>query len=155
LILPALFSVFAYLAALATLGIASVAVFEIGRGLLIFGVSELQGPGPEGHGHVVVASTLKGIELLFLSPMPYLIVRAIGDYLKHVIARRPETNDAPHELKALKVMTTTLMIAVVATDLVQRTLAPGDLTPATALYESLVILVLSLYIVVLERSPRA
>jgi hypothetical protein len=151
IILPLLFRAFAALAGIGTVIVAAIGLFEIGRGVFLFieHLTVMHEPAP-----AVAADVLKGIELLFLSPLPYLIVRATGRFLVFVVTRNPSFEQAPQDLHMLKVMTTTTMIAVVATDLVQHTLEQRGLAPQAALYGCLVIFVLSLYLLVLERGSR-
>ncbi len=148
------FAAFLIGAGLLVLILAGIAFFEITLGIQLYALGADDG-APGGASSVVVAHVLNGVELLFLAPLPYLIVDAVGSYLRHVATRSKEMQGALHDLKGLERMTTSLMIAVIAADLVQRTLSPSGLTQTAALFDSLAIVVLSLYLLVLERGPRA
>jgi hypothetical protein len=143
--------VFACGAFLLMLGLAVVGFVEIGKGILAFFVSD----DTEIGGRVAVSLALKGLEMLFLAPLPFMVVFAVGGYLRALGASEAggERSDERKigRLERTKSLLISLMVAVMAADLVSKTLSNDGLTPEAAIYESIVIAVLGGYFLLRER----
>jgi hypothetical protein len=127
-----------------------VAAFcEIGTSLLIFfhriPVRDLTST-PESE---AITVALKGIEYLFLAPMSFLVYRSLAIYVADMAngGHNPAARSAVTEAKSL---VTSLMIAVVATDLVGKVLSPDGLAQRRPIYELILIVVLGGYYLMLH-----
>jgi hypothetical protein len=98
----------------------------------------------------LITAALKGIELLFLAPMTFLVYRSLANYIacKTTGRENPEAEAAVTESKAL---VTSLMAAVVATDLVGKVLSPDGFASHPPIYELLLIIVLVGYFYLLSK----
>jgi len=143
-----------YIAGAVCAGGLMIAIFiaafcEIGTSLLIFfhriPVRELMST-PESE---AITVALKGIEYLFLAPMSFLVYRSLAIYVADMAngGHNPAAKCAVTEAKSL---VTSLMIAVVATDLVGKVLSPDGLAQRRPIYELILIVVLSGYYLMLH-----
>ena len=137
----------------ATVALAGVALWEIGAAAVQYVSSSASHESDPLR--PLVAHVLKGVELLFLAPLAYLVVLILGDYLRCIVVYSPRTDKVHEEVLDLKCLTTSLLIAVVATDLVQKVLSESGLTPDAAVYEGLVVVTLALFLAVLQRRPKS
>jgi len=148
-LLNALYLIFSIVALVLLAGIASVGVIHIGLGLYEF----WRMPSESAAAGYAIEHVLKGLEFLFLSPLPFMIVYSVGRYLGSLLdfAQETKRRSLLGEIVSVKALIISLIIAIIATDLVSKILAADGLTRDAALYECLVILVLGAYLVVLER----
>lgn len=126
--------------------------WELAAGVRIFfGLmpSPQAGARPESEAIVVA---LKGIEYLFLAPMGFLVFQAIVNYVTvrrtHPVGQ--ELKNAEAAVADTKALVINLMIAVVATDLVGRALAPDSPTTSPPVYELVLFSLLIGYLAVLH-----
>lgn len=110
-----------------------------------------------------IAMALKGLEFLFLAPLGFMVVVSVGQYLRAMVenngtdatARDGPRANAKAQLLTVKSFVVSLMIAVVATELVSRVLEPGELHTESAFAGTIVIVAFSLYLFVLEKFAKA
>jgi len=101
-----------------------------------------------------IKTALKGLELFFLAPLPYVVLRAIR---RHAESPRAELADprVRDELVTVKTFSLTLILALVASALAERALTEDGLSYEPALSGAAVILVLGLFIIGLKRTLHA
>ena len=88
---------------------------------------------------------LRGFEYLFLAPLPYLVFHSLIKYV--ATFRQPgASEDAEHQVRRAKSLIVSLMVAVIATDLVSKILGPEGVVAGA---EVLVMAALVGYILVL------
>lgn len=128
----------------------TVGFWEIGKGIGIFFGYPLMPEQASSRESAALEMSLKGLEFLFLAPLTYLTLISLVRY----VATTYSQND--HELARLqliniKVSIVSLMIAIVATDLVAKILSKNGLTYQATFTEGLVIIILGTYLFCLER----
>lgn len=98
----------------------------------------------------VLAACIRGVELLFLAPLPFLLPLSLGRYIRD---SKEDSDDrqSKADLLSMKALTTGLLIAILASDVVGRALSHGGLHYEAAVSSSLVIAVLGAYFFGLER----
>ena len=127
----------------------ALAFWEIGKAVMIFaGRASGSDPrlAPESQAMIVA---LKGIEYLFLAPICLLVYRSLAIYVVDKMKSRCDTKSKA-EVAETKYLVTSLMAAVVATDLIGRVLTPDGLTGFAAAYELALLLVLAAYMFLLH-----
>ncbi len=92
---------------------------------------------------------LKGIEYLFLAPMSFLVYRNLAIYVAAQVTGS-ENSQAEVAVTETKGLVTSLMIAVVATDLVGKALSPEGLAERPPVYELTLMVVLGAYFFLLH-----
>lgn len=115
--------------------------WEIAKGILIFCRLIEPQPGITSTEKVTLEMVFKGIEFIFLGTVAYFVLFSLGQYSEH--------SDKAKFIGA-KALVIGLLVAVIATDLVSKILKPDGLDFNSAIYESLVIFVLSLFYFGLE-----
>ena len=109
--------------------------------------------GPEYPSRVVAAikTSIKGLELFFLAPLPYVVIAVIR---RHFEAANTDVLDqrARDELVVVKSFTLTLLFALVASALTDQALSGDGLRYETALSGSVFLLVLGAFVLGLKRS---
>lgn len=102
-----------------------------------------------------VAYALDGLECIFLAPLAFLLIRGIHDFVEEVIDKGNErkllTPESSRLLARTKVLIIGLMIAVVSTDLVRRSLSDKGLSYEQSITSCLFIFVLSTYAIMSEK----
>jgi hypothetical protein len=106
------------------------------------------------HGPFAIAQVVKGIELLFLAPLAFIVVLGVRRYLKDKFFHVRSKGHGNLLLLEAKALVVSLLMAVVATDLISKILSVGGLTYEAAITESLVIIVLGAYYFALEHAVR-
>ena len=114
-----------------------------------------------GSGEVPVAfalaAALDGLEFVFLAPLAYLLLHGIWDFMND--ARRGHFRDpnkmpaSPLFLVRIKALIIGLMIAVVATELLKKTVSERGLSYESAIAGALLIAVMALYSFIIEGRP--
>jgi len=123
---------------------------EIGSAVLVFFRQFVGNDQRLSLESAVLTTALKGIELLFLAPMSFLVYRSLGNYVASKASGR-EDPDAEAAVTESKGLVTSLMVAVVATDLVGKVLSPDGLAAHPPIYELLLIVILVAYFYLLSR----
>jgi hypothetical protein len=113
--------------------------------------------------HHYMAIAIHGLEFIFLAPLPYFLLLSVAKYVE-VTSPGPSTtnqgaddpqprtaDEAKAELLTVKSFSVTLFIAVFATNLLGKALAPKGLEFESTLCSALLIVVLGLYFVALEK----
>ncbi len=130
------------------------AFFEIGSAVLnFFRKFPNQNPSLSIESELITAA-LKGIELLFLAPMTFLVYRSLANYIASKTSGVDDT-EAEAAVTESKGLVTSLMAAVVATDLVGRVLSTDGFTSHPPIYELLLIVVLVGYFYLLSKMGRS
>jgi hypothetical protein len=128
----------------------ALAFWEIGKAVAVF-MHLAVGPDsrvpPESQAIMVA---LKGIEYLFLAPMSFLVYRSLANYVVER-ARGGSGTSAEEEVTETKRLVTSLMFAVVATDLIGRVLSPEGLLARPPIYELCLLVILAAYMFLLHR----
>ena len=108
-------------------------------------------PSPEG---LALGTALDGLEFIFLSPLALLLVKGIWDFVDRVRPISSQQTDpaSPSFLIRIKVLIIGLMVAVVATELLKRSIAENGLSYEPAIAGSLFIAVLTTYSFLIERN---
>ena len=116
-------------------------------------------PGLTGLENSGVASALEGLECIFLAPLAFLLVSGIWNFVeavnKAIRDDKPLASVPPTFLNRVKGLIIGLMIAVVATDLLKRSIEEQGLTYRPAITGCLFIVVLAAYSFLIERSSSA
>jgi len=101
-----------------------------------------------------IGSILEGFEFLLLAPLAFVIIVSIGNYLQ-VLLQHGDSSLAEHQIHRVKAMIISLMISIVATDLVKRFVGEQREMKFDALiFGGTLMILLSLYFVVLLRIHR-
>jgi hypothetical protein len=115
--------------------------------MYISGISHLRGVHGGNGGEGAIRSALSGIESIFLAPLAFLAIHCISLYIMQRLeaGREGGTRSVDdHSIVELKAWTLSLMIAIVATDLIGRLVGGMPFEPEPVFAESLVIVVLAL-----------
>jgi hypothetical protein len=128
----------------------AAAFWEMGKGIAVFfhlaaGADPRVPPESQA-----IMMALKGIEYLFLAPMSFLVYRSLALY---VVDRTRGGGKANADVGVIetKGLVTSLMFAVVATDLIGRVLSPEGLIARTPIYELCLLVILGAYIFLLHK----
>lgn len=97
----------------------------------------------------ILAFTLKGLEFLFLAPLGFLTLLSMAKYIANM--QSPDHTEADRGILEVKALIVSLMIAIIATDLIARVLSGRGLTYEVTLTGSLFIAVLGAYFVSLHK----
>ena len=129
----------------------AIAFWEIGKAIAVF-VHLAAGPDPRVPPESqAIMVALKGIEYLFLAPMSFVVYSSLANYVVER-ARGGDATSAEEEVTETKRLVTSLMFAVVATDLIGRVLSPeGLLMARPPIYELCLLLILGAYMFLLHR----
>ena len=127
--------------------LAAVGLWLIGSGLaVVTGVrGAMHGLSPSSE---ALASSLKGLEFVFLSPLPYLFL--LGVYREVSGSLGDPSRGRLTQVKGLMI---NLMVSVIATDLVARAIANAEITYETAISRCLAIGTLAIYGWMSDRHP--
>jgi hypothetical protein len=130
----------------------AAAFWEIGSAIIVFFRSvSTQDPGlPPESPAIIIA--LKGIEYLFLAPMSFVVYRSLANYVVNKVAGHSE---GEAEVTESKRMVTSLMFAVVATDLMGKALSPEGLSAKAPGYELALLAILGVYIFLLHHMTKS
>ena len=101
----------------------------------------------------VLDECIKGLEFLFLAPLPFLIPVSLGRYIRDSKENRDD-RQSKADLLSIKALTAALLIAVLASDVVGTALSHDGLHYETAISSTLVIGILALYFFGLERQAQ-
>jgi hypothetical protein len=132
-----------WVCALVLVAFVAAGLLEIAAGLF-----ELLRHVGSGSSKRAVAKALEGLELMFLAPTPLLVLLSLRPYLNSVIQRRDDLV-ARARMVEVKAFMVSLMVAVIATDLIAKTIE-GPLCYESTLTRCIAIVVLGGYFVVLE-----
>jgi hypothetical protein len=127
----------------------AAAFLEIGKSIAVFfhfGSGPDPRVPPESQALMVA---LKGIEYLFLAPIGFLVYRSLAMYVVDKTRGRTDGN-AEAEVTEAKRLVTSLMFAVVATDLIGRVLSPEGFSVRAPVYELALLIVLGAYMFLLH-----
>ena len=112
-----------------------------------------QSPHAEGF---ALGAALDGLEFIFLAPLPFLLLRGIWDFVDRVreVDSQASANvtASPAFLIRIKGLIIGLMIAVVATELLKKSVSEHGLSYEPAIAGSIFIGVLAAYAFLIERS---
>jgi hypothetical protein len=141
--------------ALLTMSLLAIGLFGMVSGVLDFvGASHSGVPSteddPSGR---LLEECIRGLELLFLAPLPFLIPVSLGRYIRDSKESRDD-RQSKADLLSVKALTTALLVAILASDIVGRALGAEGLHYEEAFSTSVVIAVLALYLFGLERQAR-
>ena len=134
MIVERLYTVGAVCASILMILLFVVAFCETGSALLVFfHILSSRDPAvsPESQ---AMTTALKGIEYMFLAPMSFLVYRSLANYVADR-ALGHQTPAAEAEVTETKRLVTSLMFAVVATDLIGKGLSPEGLRARAPIYE--------------------
>ena len=98
-----------------------------------------------------IKTAIKGLELFFLAPLPYVVIAAIRRHFE-AAANDPLETRVRDELVAVKTFSLTLLFALVASALTEEALSGDGLTYESALSGSAFLLVLGAFILGLKRT---
>jgi hypothetical protein len=127
----------------------AVAFWEIGKALLVFfHVLSPQDSAVPAESQAMITA-LKGIEYMFLAPMSFLVYRSLANYVADRVLGH-QTPGVEAEVTETKRLVTSLMFAVVATDLIGKALSPEGLTPKAPTYELCLLVVFGAYLFLLH-----
>lgn len=151
--------VFATTAASVVGALLTVALLGIGLSRMVWGVlgyvglvdweDEIESPSS-----AALEMCLGGLEFFFLAPLPFLLPLSLARYIRDSREDRDERGSKA-DLLSVKALTTALLIAVLASDLVGEALGPEGLHYEGAVSASIVIAVLGTYFFALEWQARA
>ena len=102
----------------------------------------------------MILNILEGFELLLLAPLVFVIVVTIGRYLRQLLVDDSMNESSRRSLHGVKALIATLLISVVAADLVMRLIHRSDQTAETFLVGALLILLLLVFVAFLLLVPR-
>lgn len=140
--------------ALLTVSLLAVAMFEMVSGLAAYVGLTTEVPTDAGHRSAgILEAFIRGVELLFLAPLPFLIPVSLGRFIRDSKEDRDD-RQSKADLLSIKGLTTALLIAILASDVVRRALGHDGLHYEESISTSLVIGVLAAYYFGLERQAR-
>lgn len=85
--------------------------------------------GTNASGPILIDTTLTGLELLFLAPLPFLAFISTTRLYRAMTGQNPDRLETAHELVVqTKRLITSLMIAVVSTELIHRIISGAELS---------------------------
>ena len=102
-----------------------------------------------------IIHTLEGFEFLLLAPLAFVIIFSVGRYLTELLTQAADQRQAESQLHRVKALVASLMVSIIATDLVKRFVGKSDVNISAMTYGSGVILVLIIYILILNRPHRS
>jgi hypothetical protein len=148
------------LAALLGVVLVSIGLVEAASGALTFWLSftgSVAGlPGGSEPAAKALALTLKGLEFVFLAPLPLLVLHTIRDYTWHLTPGRPTSGDerivAHSRLDEVKSLIISIMVAVIATDMVSRVLGNSPFGYDQAVPRLLAFVALAGYLLLLRKA---
>lgn len=127
-----------------------VGFWEISKGIyLVFFGSPSVPEGVSSRESAALEISLKGLEFLFLAPLTYLTLLSLERYVAKTY-NQSDHESARLQLINIKISIISLMIAIIATDLVAKILK-NALTYQATFTEGLVIVILGTYLFCLER----
>ncbi len=137
----------------------TISLLGIGLSRMVAGVLRYVGllawdHEPVSPANAALETCLSGIEFFFLAPLPFLLPLSLARYIRDSREDRDESASKA-DLLSVKALTTALLIAVLASDLVGDALGPDGLRYEGAISASLVIAVLGMYFYSLEWQARA
>src|SRR5262249_7980708 len=97
---------------------------------------------------VGIGSILDGFEFLLLAPLAFVIVVSIGNYLRALL-QYDRVIEAEHQVHRVKGLIISLMISIVATDLVKRFVGQPDLKTDALVFGGTLIILFSVYFILL------
>lgn len=134
-------------------GFSGLGLFELAQSFYRYAQHHLAGaPGPSEHSLVIVGA-LGGLELLFLAPLAYLVLLSVYRYTSSASWKaEPERigRTASAVIHEVKSQIASLMIAVLATEMLRSILQHSEISLATSIATLGLILVLILYVRVLN-----
>lgn len=137
-------------------GCLTVALLSIGLIRMVMSIVHYAGAGlwstdvSTDPAAAVLDECIKGLEFLFLSPLPFLIPVSLGRYIRDSKENRDD-RQSKADLLSTKALTAALLIAVLASDVVGTALSHDGLKYEVAISSALVIGVLAMYFFGLER----
>jgi hypothetical protein len=111
-----------------------------------------------GHAFIVLVTAtssqalitvLQGLEYLLVAPLPFLLFWALLRYIPK-LTRGGGIEGTDHEIRSIKVLMMSLMISVVATELVGKIVSPSTFTFQEAAPRLLTIMVFAAYLLALQ-----
>lgn len=133
-------------------GLVLMAAFVIG-GLALIGRAAIvllrSTQSDAGTHEMALVQALSGIEYLFLAPLAFLVFLTLVRFVKKMVFGDINALGGYRVVKSLVI---NLMIAIIATDLVQKTVGQPGLTLNVACTELLVIVVFAGYVLLIERA---
>ena len=98
---------------------------------------------------------LKAVELVLLAPLGYLFVSSLAIFIRALVEQESEAwVSALHLVEGVKTLATSLLISIVAADLVGKILKADLLPVSTVLMEGMIFLLLITYFVALARRSK-
>jgi hypothetical protein len=131
----------------------AVAFWEIGKALLVFFHVLSPRDSAVPLESLAMTTALKGIEYMFLAPMSFLVYRSLANYVADR-ALGHQTPEVESEVTETKRLVTSLMFAVVATDLIGKSLSPDGLTARAPTYELCLLVIFGAYLFLLHHMNR-
>jgi hypothetical protein len=102
-----------------------------------------------------MALGLKAVEIILFAPLAYLFVSALARFVRAIGEVQGDAwSNAYRAVVGVKSLATTMLISIVAADFVRKILEGQLLDVPNTLLEVLIFLVLTTYLLVLERSQR-
>ncbi len=141
--------------ALLTMSLLAIGLFGMVSGVLDFvGVTHSDIAHAEDDPSArLLEACIRGLELLFLAPLPFLIPVSLGRYIRDSKESRDD-RQSKADLLSIKALTTALLVAILASDIVGRALGAEGLHYEESISTAVVIAVLALYLFGLERQAR-
>jgi len=109
--------------------------------------------GQAGSAEVAIRLALTGLELLFLSPLAFLVVLAIAHDLRDFLSADKHAR-VGRSMAAVESLVISLLIAVIATEMIERLVSHSGPPLSEATGSALIMLVLVAYLVVRESLHR-
>jgi hypothetical protein len=155
LLLVAATSLASGVGALLTVALLAIALAHMTVGVVgyVVGAHTSGGSGGVDGSAAILEACIRGVELLFLSPLPFLIPLSLGRYIRDSKEDRDDRRSKA-DLLSIKALTAALLIAVLASDIVGRALRTEGLRYEQSISTTLVIGVLAVYFFGLERQAR-
>lgn len=123
------------------------------KGLLFWRTPVEQGgqsiPAIEGG----IGSILDGFEFLLLAPLAFIIVMTVGNYLRALL-QQGGADEAEHQVHRVKGLIISLMISILATDLVKRFVGRSEVKINALIFGGTLIIIFMLYFITLLRVHR-
>jgi hypothetical protein len=138
-----------------------VLIGAIGLLFILIGATEVRpavtawGSGGLNPAKLAIPSILEGIEFLLLAPVPFAVVVCVGNYLLTLRWNVSDHADSERSLHQVKGLVATLMVSVIAVELLRRFISEGHAEMADLYYGGGLIIVLLTYrIAVLGWPPK-
>jgi hypothetical protein len=134
-------------------------LWEIIKGLRIRESWASTAGGTASSSEYAIVGALQGFEFLLLAPLALVIIVSIGRYLTALVpahdnVAQDEHQKAEHQLHRVKILIISLMISIVATDLVKRFVAQPEVSIRALAYGGSLILLLLIYLAVMSQIAR-